>query len=108
MRYHTFTLELLPHEAEFLLDGNVVRRYPDRLVPIGDPHADWVTSLARFTPQIYLGQMDLDIDAGYLNEVARHIQLNYPGCASGAAHEKIDYIKIYDIPDEVQVLGFPH
>jgi hypothetical protein len=110
-QYHTFTIELLPNEAEFLLDGNVVRRYPDRLIPPTDKHANWISTLPRFTPNFHIGQMTLDgVDASQMDILMRHI-IDCPGCSdvtgNHAAHTRIDYVKIFDVPDDVRVSGFP-
>jgi hypothetical protein len=120
-QYHTFTFELLPNEAEFLLDGNVVRRYPDRLIPPTDKHADWITTLPRFTPEVDFGQMTLDgLDSTEIAWLITHVDTtSTPGCwpvqvppGTGpwypAAHTLIDYVKIYDIPDDVKVSRFPN
>jgi hypothetical protein len=116
--YHTFALELLPNEAVYLLDSNVVMRYPDRLIPTTDKHANWITTLPRFTPEVSFGQMTLDaLDSAEWSWLISHIALtSTPGCwpvtvggvSYPAAHTLIDYVRIYDIPADVQVCGFPH
>jgi hypothetical protein len=114
--YHTFALELLPNEARFLLDGSVVARYPDRMIPTGDKRANWITTLPRFAPTLTIGQMTLDgLDSAHIQKVIDHIN-DCPGCwpvtvngiSYPAAHMLVDYVRVYDIPDNVKVSGFPH
>ncbi|MFI5201155.1 MAG: hypothetical protein ACHQNE_02055, partial [Candidatus Kapaibacterium sp.] len=38
--YHTFAMEWLPHEVRYLIDSVVVCRFPDRLIPPGNPYYD--------------------------------------------------------------------
>jgi hypothetical protein len=59
-RYHTFTMELLPHEARFLMDSNVVYRIPDRMVPTSSPYYDRASQIMRSIPYIELNNMDID------------------------------------------------
>jgi hypothetical protein len=117
--YHTFALELLPHEARFLIDGNVIRRMPDRLIPIGNRHYDWITTMQRAPDNIHISGMDIDADW------VTPVETNYfkthtscPGCGdveippgSGhwyhAAHLRVDYVKVFDVPSDVTIPGFP-
>jgi hypothetical protein len=83
-----------------------------------DKHADWITTLPRFTPEVDFGQMTLDgLDSAEMAWLISNItSTTTPGCwpvtvggiSYPAAHTLIDYVKIYDIPDDVQVSGFPH
>ena len=117
--YHTFAMELLPNEARFLIDSVVVRRMPDRLIPVGNKHYDWITTMPRTPVNVHIGEMDIDGDestAFETNYFKTHT--NCPGCGdveippgSGhwyhAAHLRVDYVKVYDIPSNVTVPGFP-
>ncbi len=59
-QYHTFAMELLPHEVRILVDSVVVRRLPDRLIPFGSPYYDWITTLPRTLTDIRPAEIDID------------------------------------------------
>jgi hypothetical protein len=94
-----------------LRSSNVVRRIPDRLIPPTDKHADWITTLPRFAPTINIGQMTLDgLDSSQWSILLNHIA-DCPGCwdvgTKHAAHTRIDYFKVFDVPVDVIIPGFP-
>ncbi len=60
-QYHTFAMELLPNEVRFLIDSVVVERWPDRMVPPGNPYYDWAATLPRSMPNLFLAEMDVDL-----------------------------------------------
>jgi hypothetical protein len=69
----------------------------------------------RFAPTLFICQMTLDgLDSAHIQKVINHIN-DCPGCwpvtiggvSYPAAHVLVDYVKFYDIPDHVKVLGFP-
>ena len=118
-RYHTYTMEFLPHEVRFLYDSNVVRRFPDRMIPPGDPHYDWVSTCPRGEQLIYPSEIDMDGDNTYtLSNLERKFFEQYDTTASGcwdviiggktyhAAHHLIDYVKVWDVPKEMQIPDF--
>ncbi len=53
-------MEWLPHEVRYLIDSNVVRRFPDRLVPKTSKYYDWVTTEPRTPASIYPAEFDID------------------------------------------------
>ncbi|HWF43184.1 MAG TPA: hypothetical protein VG537_00945 [Candidatus Kapabacteria bacterium] len=65
-QYHTFTMELLPHETRILMDSNVVWRSPDRLIPPGNPFYDWASFIPRSPVGIHPAEAEIDGNAnGY-------------------------------------------
>lgn len=134
-KYHTFAMEFLPNEVRFLVDSNVVRRLPDRLVPIGSPYYDWIAKLPRSLAGIHPVTMDIDKSPNdpYGRDTATedwgdgkihyssitHAERKYfedhgadcPGCkdvnGQHVAHTRIDYFKIWDVPADVKISGFP-
>ncbi len=50
--YHTYTMELLPNEMRYLIDGNVVRRFPDRLIPPSNFNYDVISNVPRVATSI--------------------------------------------------------
>ena len=119
-------MEVLPHEIRILYDSNVVRRIPDRLVPPGDPHYDWVTTMPRSLAGIWPAQTDFDLDGNdsfgthpgsvtyqerkYFEHAAT--TPGWPGFGNvdgkPAAHHMIDYVKVWDVPADVKIPNLPH
>jgi hypothetical protein len=60
--YHTFAMEWLPHEIRYLYDSIVLRRFPDRLVPVGSPYYDWISTMPRSLALIRPAQIDMDVN----------------------------------------------
>ncbi len=128
--YHTFAMEWLPNEVRLLVDSVVVRRYPDRMVPPGTPYSDWVTTMPRAMTDIRPAEIDIDWGSGTQDPYGTHpgsqmyMQRQYlehalsePGVWPGvcvdkyghpAAHHLIDYIKVWDVPKDVQIPNYPH
>ncbi|HZK76058.1 MAG TPA: hypothetical protein VFD13_04040 [Candidatus Kapabacteria bacterium] len=135
-KYHTFSMEWLPHEVRFLIDSNVVRRIPDRLTPPGTPYSDWATTGARSPANIRPAEFDIDVGNGsdplgtddtvaYLmsdgTQVFKSItyyerkyfesHTHNPGFwdvnGRPAAHHLLDYVKIWDLPSDMIVPKFP-
>ncbi len=137
-QYHTFAMEFLPHEVRFLVDSVVVRRLPDRLIPLGSPYYDWITSLPRALTDIYPSEIDIDNTKGdpfgsdedtvnygdglihykSLTAQERHY-FEHAASVSGwpgietvggkpVAHHMIDYIKVFDVPKDVKIPDYPH
>jgi hypothetical protein len=131
-------MEWLPHEIRFLYDSNVVRRFPDRLVPAGSPYYDYATTMMRSLANIRPAEIDIDYSrpdslgtdttGAYNNNnyksntyIERHYfdtHLTNPGFwdveipkGSGhwyhAAHHKVDYVKVWDVPKDVQIPNLP-
>jgi hypothetical protein len=132
-QYHTFTMELLPHEMRILYDGNVRLRFPDRLIPPSYPQHDCITKLPRAPMDAYVGEFD--IDGSYTDDpLGTHPgSITYQerkyfewadtmlshGCwdvqippvtgpSYHAAHHLIDYIDILDLPQGMKVPEYPH
>jgi hypothetical protein len=122
-KYHTYSMELLPHEAEFLVDGAVRYRFPDRLVPIGDQSYDYVTTSPRAPMNIIPAEIGIDgspsdysdTNSTYYQEV-KYFETNSAtclGCWTDAhgqhiASHRIDYVKVWDLPSDMKVPNFPH
>ena len=120
-RYHTFTMEWLPHEVRFLYDSVVVYRFPDRMIPPGDPYYDWVERFGRSPVNILPGEFDGDDELNSLDshgnptqsaQITQNFFLAHLGNASmgfwnGAAHHLLDYVKVWDVPRDVIIPGFP-
>ena len=115
--YHTFTVEWLPHEMRYLYDSSVVFRVPDRLVPPNSKYYNWGANIPRALIPFHPGETDIDNDsltAAYLNAHPTN-----PGCwdvefppKSGhwyhAGHERLDYVKVWDVPADVKITPFPN
>ena len=54
-------MEWLPHEVRILYDSVVVRRFPDRLIPPGNPQYDWVSTQPRSNIELFPAQFDIDL-----------------------------------------------
>jgi len=131
--YHTYTMEFLPHELRHLVDGNVVRRFPDRLTPRNNPTYDVISNAPRnaltFQPAefgIHWNKIDSlgtdtshnsngDPSYSYVERQYFESHLSNPGMYAvevngqwyPAAHHMIDYVKIYDVPKDVKIPNFP-
>jgi hypothetical protein len=107
--YHTFALELLPNEARFLQDGNVVYRFPDRMIPPTDKHYNWITNMYRSPVAINPGEADIEpaVLAAQVAWFKNHVS-SHPWYWDNAAHELIDYLRLYDVPSNVSISGLPH
>ena len=135
--YHTFTMEFLPHELRYLVDGNVMRRVPDRLIPVNDKHYDWVTKMGRTQININPSEVDLDIGSykdslgishddstgvhpgtvGYMERqffeshdtesVMGFKDVTIGGKTYHAAHHLIDYVKVWDVPADIKIPNYP-
>jgi hypothetical protein len=127
--YHTFGMEWLPHEVRILVDSVVVRRLPDRLIPPGNPYYDWISTLPRTLTNILPAEIDIDynsqnpdpfgadtshnVNGWYGLNSLTYVERKYfehalaasswPGVWGGAAHHLIDYIKVWDVPKDVQI-----
>lgn len=111
--YHTYTMELLPHEALFLVDGYVVRRFPDRLIPVGDIRYDFVTKYSRSPLHIFPAENEMDgdlLDKTIASFQAYGTSLDH-GCwdvnGHHAAHHLVDYVKVWDVPQGSSLSTFP-
>jgi hypothetical protein len=121
--YHTYAVELLPHEARFLVDGAVRQRFPDRLVPKGSQQYDYVTKFPRTPMSIEPAEIDMDGDpndtsAGsvYYMEKA-YFDANHTTClgclpltigGQPSPHHLVDYVKVWDLPSGSKLPDFPH
>ena len=123
-RYHTYTMEWLPHEVRILYDSVVIRRIPDRLIPPGSPFFDYASTMARGGENLIPGEFDDEdllatpknagdyyVAAPVLSYFLKHINTNTPGFwpvdGQPAAHLLIDYVKVWDVPKDVIVPAFP-
>jgi hypothetical protein len=117
--YHTFAVEILPHEIRFLYDSNVVRRIPDRLIPRGTPYYDVASTYPRLPVCIRPGEMDIDANpsdttsGGYLEK--KYFEAHADSCSGcwpyhgqPAAHHLLDYVKVWDVPADVKISGYPN
>jgi hypothetical protein len=108
-------MELLPHEVRFLMDSNVVRRIPDRTIPIGNKEYDLATTIERCPEQILLAETDLDnedtvglsqdIDTSSRSRGCWDVTIG--GVTYHAAHDRVDYVKVWDVPADCKIEGFP-
>jgi hypothetical protein len=136
-KYHTFAVEVLPHELRYLIDSNVVLRLPDRLIPPGNK--EFGLNLDRGPADLRIGEFDLEgsdpfgLDTTFVywlpdtitkhynsvtyaekkyfedhphNPGFRDVTIN--GKTYHAAHNLIDYVKIWDVPKDVKIPDFPH
>ncbi len=115
-KYHTFGVEILPHEVRYLYDSNVVLRLPDRMIPPGSP--GYPFTLDREPLDVPLGEFDLASDqtSALFQEQKQYFEnhTSNPGFRDvtigvktyHAAHELIDYVRVWDIPKDVSVPNF--
>lgn len=129
--YHTFAMEWLPNEVRYLVDSVVVRRFPDRMVPPSSPYYDWAGTMPRVIGADLRIETDFDYDEndplgktpGTITyqerqyfEHAASVMPRWPGFKNvtigghtyNAAHHKLDYVKIWDVPSNVKIPDYPH
>ena len=125
-------MEVLPHEIRILYDSNVVRRIPDRLVPPGSQYYDYATNYVRTRMALLPGEFDIDLDSyidslevshvdslgqvpGTLtNKERTYFEAHVNDCAGcwpdknghPAAHHRLDYIKIWDVPSDMKISDY--
>jgi hypothetical protein len=105
-------MEFLPHECEFLVDGIVVMRFPDRLVPKDDIRYDYVSKYARVPLAMYPAELEFnaypngDIHADQKAYFRDHVATcdNTP---DNAASLYVDYVKVWDLPKSVTASKYP-
>jgi hypothetical protein len=112
-KYHTFAMEMLPHEVRILYDSVVVRRIPDRLIPPGNKFYDWACTYARNELNVHPAEMDIDGGSSGISE--RNFFEQYDTSCSGcwpvtiggvtypAAHHLVDYMRIWDMPADAKI-----
>jgi hypothetical protein len=100
-QWHTWTMELLPHECRFLLDGRVVQRVPDRLIPRSDKRADFVSNFPRMLTPF---TVQFEIDGGNYTAEKDDFEHRY----GTQMLRKIDYMKIWALPAEYHIPKFPN
>jgi hypothetical protein len=120
-------MEFLPHEMRILLDGNVMRRFPDRLIPPDNKDYDYITKLPRAPMDAYIGEFDIDVSPDSLGVTPGSVtyqerkyfeqydtslshgcwDVTLGGHTYHAAHHKIDYIDILDLPQDFIVPKYP-
>ena len=59
--YHIYTMELLPHELRYLIDSNVVRRFPDRLIPKNNKYYDRFANVPRNATAFQPAEFDVGL-----------------------------------------------
>jgi hypothetical protein len=103
-KYHTFTMELYPYEARLLMDGAVVRRWPDRMIP----DTDWrYQNLFPRTPMnIRIGEFDVDADPTVYAAEKADFESRYG--RGGTASQWVDYFKIWDLPTNTTLPSYPY
>jgi hypothetical protein len=119
-KYHVFSMEWLPNEIRFLLDSNVIRRWPDHLLPVGNRFYDWPNKIPRgpvnFRPAEWImnpGSYPLGVDSAsrayfeaYDTTCSGCGDVTIGGKTYHAAHQKVDYIRIWDVPSDVKIPNF--
>ena len=127
-RYHTFAMEFLPHEIRYLYDSVVVRRIPDRLIPRGNKYYDIISQEPRSPANLIPAEFDGDLDPkdpfgikpNYTGQYERefffaHVSDTTEGFGDvmingktyHAAHHLLDYVKVFDVPKDVTISGYP-
>jgi hypothetical protein len=112
--YHTFGVEILPHELRYLMDSNVVYRIPDRMVPRGNVAYNPVFD--RSPLDVRIGEFDIgnlaDDIASFVHDTSfagwpgfRPVTIG--GRSYPAAHHLIDYVRIWDVPADMKISNFP-
>ena len=106
-KYHTFALELLPHEARLLVDGAVMRRWPDRLIPDTDQRSDYMTYFPRAPMNFRIGEFDLGVVNG---QILSSSKADFEGKygINGTAYQWIDYVKVWNLPSDITAPPYPH
>jgi len=114
-------MEWLPHEVRILFDSVVVRRYPDRLLPPSSPYYNWVEGFGRAPVNVIPGEFDADDELVNVdshghpssnsvytqNWFLAHVGDVGTGYWNGAAHHRLDYVKVFEVPKNVIIPGFP-
>jgi hypothetical protein len=118
--YHTFSMEWLPNEIRFLVDSNIVRRIPDRMVPPGNNYFDWAARTPRAPEDLQVAEFVMN-GGTYpigLDSAQRAFFEAYDTTCSGckdvtigghtyhAAHQKVDYVKVWDTPADVKITNY--
>ncbi|MDP4198803.1 MAG: hypothetical protein Q8922_02415 [Bacteroidota bacterium] len=112
--YHTFGVEILPHEMRYMMDSNVMARLPDRLIPPSYRRSGLLVE--RSPLDLRIAQFDLDYSIlatqrAYFEHAAARTTPIWPGFrdvgGKPAAHHLVDYVRIWDVPPDVQVSNFP-
>ncbi len=122
-KYHTFAVEVLPYELRYLVDSNVVCRLPDRL--ISPNHQKYRFFISQVPPDLRIGEFDLDgsdpfgLDSTSItyqekkyfeehphNPGFRDVTIN--GKTYHAAHDLIDYVRVWTVPSDVTIPKYPH
>ena len=114
-KYHTYTMEFLPHEVRFLYDSVVVRRIPDRLIPPGNRYYDWVGTYARAPNVLRPAEFVIDYNGDAVSELT-YFQAHASDCngcwpdqyGNPTAHHLLDYVKVWDLPAGANLPPFPH
>jgi hypothetical protein len=113
--YHTFAMELLPHEMRYMMDSNVMARLPDRLIPPSYKRSGLL--IERSPLDLRIAQFDLDYSIlatqqAYFEHAAARTTPLWPGFRNvggkPAAHQLVDYVRIWDVPADVKIPNFPH
>jgi hypothetical protein len=119
-KYHTFAMEWLPNEIRFLMDSNVIRRFPDHTLPVGNRFYNWPNNIPRgpenFRPAEWI--MNPSNNPYIADPVSKAFFEEYDTTCSGcgdvtiggrtyhAAHQKVDYVRIWDVPADVKIPNF--
>ncbi len=98
-QWHTWTMELLPHECRFLVDGIVVHRIPDHLIPPTYQQADFVSYFPRMLTPFIFGEFEFD------NSSQKSMMERLYGTQMS---RRIDYMRVWDLPSNYTVQQFPH
>jgi hypothetical protein len=112
-------MEWLPHEVRILYDSVVIRRLPDRLIPRNSPYYDWISTTARTLVDILPAEIDIDHGSNGGPDSTEQAFFEHAASIPGwpgfetvdgkpVAHHLIDYIKIFDVPKDVQIPNYPH
>jgi hypothetical protein len=111
--YHTFGVEILPHEMRYMMDSNVMARLPDRLIPPSYKRSGLLVERSPLDLRIAQFDLDysiLDIERAYFEHAAA--TSGWPGFrdvgGKHAAHHLVDYVRIWDVPADVKIPNFPH
>jgi hypothetical protein len=119
-KYHTFAMEWLPNEIRFLMDSNVIRRFPDHTLPVGNRFYNWPNKIPRgpeyFRPAEWI--MNPSNNPLIADSASKAFFEEYDTTCSGcgdvtigghtyhAAHQMVDYIRIWDVPADVKIPNF--
>ena len=106
--YHTFAMEFFPHEAHFLLDGNVVRRFPDRLIATWHQSYDFVSKYPRAPLNMQVAEFEIGKNVDGTPDSTMYADFLSRFGPGTAAHHFVDYVRVTDLPEEYRVRNFPH